>query len=280
MQPERVLQKIYSGGDLARYTRFPSVHITPRTVDIWLPPGYGAAPEGRYPVIYMHDGQNLFEPALAYTGLDWGMDEALARLMAGGVIRGAIVVGVWNSAQRTREYMPARPLLAAGARTRAAQFSKEQGGMPLADGYLRFLVEELKPFVDAHYRTLADQANTFVMGSSMGGLLSLYAISSYPAHFGGAACLSTHWPIGGMFLVDAMAAALPSPASHRLYFDYGTATLDALYEPFQQTMDAHLEASGYRWGQNWITRKFEGAEHTEAAWRARVEIPLRFLLAG
>ena len=97
--------------------------------------------------------------------------------------------------------------------------------------------------------------------------------------FGGAGCVSTHWPAGENMLVDYMGSHLPQPGAHKLYFDYGTATLDELYEPFQQRMDAHLQAAGYTQGKDWITRKFEGAEHNEAAWRVRVEIPLRFLLS-
>ena len=114
----------------------------------------------------------------------------------------------------------------------------------------------------------------------MGGLVSLYALCQYPQVFGGAGCLSTHWPIGGMELVDGMAAMLPAPGRHRLYFDYGTATLDAQYEPFQTAMDGRMAAAGYRRDEDWFILKFEGAEHTEAAWRARVETPLRFLLGG
>ena len=143
---------------------------------------------------------------------------------------------------------------------------------------MKFLVEELKPFIDGQYNTLPDPANTFVMGSSMGGLISLYAISEYPHVFGGAGCISTHWPIGDMSLVDEMAHRLPDPASHRLYFDFGTETLDRPYEPFQRQMDDHLRQARYIEGQNWVTRKFEGAEHSERSWRKRVEIPLSFLL--
>jgi predicted alpha/beta superfamily hydrolase len=159
-------------------------------------------------------------------------------------------------------------------------FMREKGGPPHSGNYLRFLVEELKPAMDAQYRTMPDQPHTLVMGSSMGGLASLNALECYPQVFGGAACLSTHWPAGGNLLVDDLAAHLPPPGSHRLYFDYGTATLDALYEPFQTRFDAQLAAAGYTNGKDWMTLKFEGAEHCEAAWRQRVEIPLRFLLAG
>ncbi|HYF63383.1 MAG TPA: alpha/beta hydrolase-fold protein, partial [Herpetosiphonaceae bacterium] len=121
--------------------------------------------------------------------------------------------------------------------------------------------------------------HTFVMGSSMGGLISLYALCQHPQVFGAAACVSTHWPIGGAPLVAAMAAALPPPGDHRLYFDYGTATLDAGYEPFQRQMDGLLAAAGYRQGRDCLTHKFPGAEHSERAWSERAAIPLAFLLA-
>jgi predicted alpha/beta superfamily hydrolase len=139
------------------------------------------------------------------------------------------------------------------------------------------LVEEVKPFMDANYPTLPDQKNTFVMGSSMGGLISLYAISQYPDVFRGAGCLSTHWLAGFNELVDEMAKILPDPKTHKLYFDYGTLGHDAQYEPFQRRMSMHVLKAGY--GEaNWETCRFEGADHNEAAWRARVEIPLEFLL--
>ena len=188
--------------------------------------------------------------------------------------------GVWNTPLRRREYMPQQPLSAPGAAQAAARFAAYADGPPLSDAYLRLLVEEVKPFVDATYRTLPAQPDTCVMGSSMGGLVSLYALCRYPQVFGGAGCLSTHWPIGGTVLVDGMAALLPPPGRHRIYFDFGTATLDAQYEPFQTEMDTHMAAAGYRRGVDWLTLKFEGAEHTEPAWRARVETPLRFLLGG
>ena len=142
------------------------------------------------------------------------------------------------------------------------------------------MVTELKPFIDATYRTLAGPADTFVMGSSMGGLISAYAIAEYPDMFGGAACVSTHWPAADGAVIDYLAGHLPDPASHRLYFDYGTATLDALYEPYQQRMDAVMRRSGYVEGQNWVTLKFDGAEHNEQAWRQRAALPLQFLLGA
>lgn len=266
-------------GFISRHADFSSHYVLPRHVDIWRPPGYEAAPEVRYPVIYMQDGQNLFDPASSYIGVDWGMDEAMTRLIHKHQFPGAIIVGIWNSPRRLQEYMPHQPLIAPQGRKLLTRFMQEAGGAPLSEFYLRFLTTELKPFVDSTYRTLSDQPHTFVMGSSMGGLISLYALIEYPDIFGGAGCLSTHWPIGQDPMVDYFGAALPKAGRHILYFDYGTETLDADYEPYQQRMDALLQAAGYTAGQDWLTRKFDGAEHSERAWRERVHIPLSFLLA-
>lgn len=275
-------------GVIQRHRDFTSMPLPMRYVDVWLPPGYqadAAAPETtgratRYPVIYMHDGQNLFDPATSYGGVDWGVDEAITRLMAEGKTGGAIVVGIWNTPQRRSEYMPQKPFAASPLLALRAMWAFWHVLRPGSDAYLRFLVGEVKPFIDQRYRTRPDQRNTFVMGSSMGGLISLYALEEYPQVFGGAGCVSTHWPAGGSRLVDALAAALPKPGSHKLYFDFGTATLDSSYEPYQQRMDARLAAAGYTQGKDWLTRKFPGAEHSEKDWRARVHIPLEFLLGS
>ncbi|NTU64924.1 MAG: hypothetical protein HGB05_16365, partial [Chloroflexi bacterium] len=123
---------LYSGGSLSRYEDFPSQHIQARHVDLWCPPGYenGAA---RYPVIYLHDGQNLFDPAWSFLGIDWGIDEAIERLMAEGVTDGAIVVGIWHSPQRRLDYMPQQPLMTEQTRPLLDRFAQEQGGAPQSD---------------------------------------------------------------------------------------------------------------------------------------------------
>lgn len=264
-------------GVLHRYAEFQSRFVPARHVDVWLPPDYNAT--SRYPVLYMHDGQNLFLPGYSYGGVPWDVHVAATQLTEAGVIPSVIIVGVWNvGANRWGEYVPQKPADTPQGRAIAAQFPDRLPGKVYSDAYLKFLVEELKPFIDAQYQTLPDQANTFVMGSSMGGLISLYAISEYPRVFGGAGCVSTHWVAGENLMVDYFGAALPDPIDHKLYFDYGTETADADYEPYQLRMDDHLVARGYQREVNWITRKFEGAEHSETAWRERVHIPLEFLL--
>ena len=256
-------------GSLVRHEAFASRQVQARNIDVWLPPGYDRDGNTRYPVIYMHDGQNLFDPATSYAGVDWAIDEILTDLIASGEVRPAIVVGIWNAGNnRYAEYMPQKAVThAVSKRDRLA-----------SDRYLNFIVGELKPFIDARYRTLPGRDDTFTMGSSMGGLISAYAVSEYPEVFGGAACVSTHWPAEGGVVIDYLAAHLPEPGAHRLYFDFGTATLDAAYEPYQQRTDEILRRRGYVAGKDWITARYDGAEHSEKAWRLRADTPLRFLL--
>jgi pimeloyl-ACP methyl ester carboxylesterase len=166
---------------------------------------------------------------------------------------------------------------------------------PLSDRYLDFLATELKPRVDREFRTLPGREHTFISGSSMGALISLYAVARHPDVFGGAAAVSMHWPLFGSWPVtprpaDEQAAVtetwagwlrerLPAPGLNKIYFDHGTATLDQLYAPYQAEMDKVMAERGYRPGCDWVTRRFEGAEHDEPAWRARLHVPLTFLLA-
>jgi predicted alpha/beta superfamily hydrolase len=262
---------------VVKHDAFPSQHVAARRVDVWLPPGYDAAAADRYPVVYMHDGQNLFDPAASYGGVPWSVDQAMLRLLARGEARPAIIVGVWNSPARFEEYMPRKAVAAAQFRAYPTMPMMPADSIK-SDAYLKFLVGELKPFVDRTYRTRPEREHTFVMGSSMGGLISAYAVCEYPEVFGGAGCVSIHWPAGDGAMVDYLAKNLPAPGVHKFYFDHGTETVDALYEPWQRRADAVLRAAGYTPGPLWLTRKFPGTEHNEKAWRERVDLPLRFLL--
>lgn len=260
-----------------RYEKFASNVVAPRNVDVWLPAGYRS--NKKYAVLYMHDGQNLFNPKESYAGVDWGIDETMTRLVAEKKIRDTIVVGIWNTPQRFEEYMPQKAFEMMNAEQREELRKFNRSDKILADNYLTFLVTELKPFIDKTYSTKRDSANTFIMGSSMGGLISLYAISEYPGVFGGAGCVSTHFPVGKGVVIDYMAKKLPPPGDRKIYFDYGTETLDATYEPYQLKADEVMKVVGYTRGKNWITQKFPGEEHSEKSWRKRVDIPLVFLLA-
>lgn len=264
-------------GRIERLAGFPSKHVSPRHVDVWLPEGY--SPARRYRVVYMQDGQMLFDARTTWNRQAWKVDHALSRLVQAGQVPDALVVGIWNnSPQRYAEYYPEKFLADAPEAVRREYLEKAAHGRLQSDAYLRFLVEELKPAIDRRYRTRPGRADTFVMGSSMGGLISLYALSEYPRVFGGAACLSTHWPAADGAVIDYAEKALPRAGRHRLYFDHGTLGLDAQYEPYQKRMDEVLRTHGYVEGRDWVTRRFEGAGHDEASWKARLDVPLRFLL--
>lgn len=284
-EPTRVEDVPQDGltGTIHRYT-FPSAFAATRTVDVWLPPDYDSTRQ--HVVLYMHDGQNLHIPSESYGGVAWEVDEAMAALRASGEIPPTIVVGLWNTPLRFREYMPQRPVEAASPEAQAYLRDLTEGDI-LSDGYLRHLVEEVKPFIDANYPTLPDAAHTFVAGSSMGGLISMYAQAEYPQVFGGMGAFSTHWPIREGDLLEPMrvnvreylASRLDAiPPTAMLYFDYGTAELDAYYPPYQAAVDSMLVARGIS-PERWVTRRFEGAGHNEAAWQARFPDAIRFLFS-
>lgn len=261
-----------------RYPEFSANGVIPRHIDVWVPPGYEET-DVRSPVLYMHDGQNLFDPETSTWNVTWGVAEAVSRLANENKIRAPIIVGIWNSNNRGGDYMPEKPFNLPGGKKALQYFLREYAGCePVSDNYLRFIVESLKPLIDSEFRTLPERGDTYVMGASMGGLISLYALCEYPGVFTAAGCLSTHWVAGEGIVIDYLIDALPAPGAHNIYFDYGTKGLDARYEPYQVRADAIMSDAGYLRNENWMTEKFEGADHNERAWQDRIHIPLRFLL--
>lgn len=282
-----------SMGKLVRIANFESKFVPARNIDIWLPDNYNS--KTKYSVLYMHDGQMLFDSSTTWNKQAWDVDDVLGKLIQDQILKPCIVVGIWNTANRHPEYFPQKPFYSLTPEEQAQILTAARvnatvtllGDGPVSDNYLKFIVQELKPAIDANYSTLTDAAHTFIMGSSMGGLISMYAICEYPDVFGGAACLSTHWP--GTFTVEGnpiptaflnyLKDHLPSPKTHRIYFDYGTATLDALYKPFQLQANEIMKQAGYT-EKNWITREFVGEDHSEKAWHKRLHVPLSFLMAN
>jgi len=273
---------IKTEGKFIVHENFKSNYVDARNVEVFLPSGYDASATKKYKVLYMHDGQNLFTTKNSYRGIEWGVDEAVDSLMNTNKIKNTVVVAIWNNgAKRFSEYMPKAPAEITEKEEIKQEMKKITGFDSLySDDYLKFLVEELKPFIDKAYNVSTKTEDTSIMGSSMGGLISLYAICKYPKVFGAAGCLSTHWPVQvlGPAYIQTLPASFPDPKTHKIYFDFGTEGLDAQYEPFQKQVDAMMTTKGFTEGSNWITKKFEGADHNEESWNARIHIPLEFLL--
>ena len=270
---------------------FPSKYVRKRNVYVWLPVDYYSHPK-KHAVLYMHDGQMLFDGSKTWNKQEWGVDETLSRLINANSVRSTIVVGIWNVEDtRQSEYFPSKPFESLTKEQKEAVLKTKVDGKPLfkeavmADQYLKFIVEELKPYIDKNFSTLPDQQNTYIAGSSMGGLISMYAMCEYPQVFGGAACLSTHWigtvnskdnPLPQAFM-DYMSSKLPDPKNHKFYFDYGTKSLDAYYGASQHKVDKLMKDKGYT-TKNWLTRRFAGHDHSENSWNKRLYIPLTFML--
>ena len=279
-------------GSLIRYKEFPSKWVPPRDIAIWLPQQYD--PRKKYRVLYMHDGQMLFDSTQTWNKQEWQVDEVMSQLTARKDIQPTIVVGVWNiAAHRHAEYFPQKPFESLTQEFQDSLINQVSRNANTdlfsqavySDRYLKFIVQELKPFIDKHYATFTDAQHTLIAGSSMGGLISMYAVLEYPDTFGGAACLSTHWP--GVFtlennpipqaFIEYLQTSLPEASRHKFYFDHGTETLDRLYGDIQSKVDRVFLAKGYT-PSNYRSLRFDGADHSERAWQKRLHIPLEFLL--
>ena len=270
-------------GRVERISAMPSRFVDARHIDVWLPADY--SPSKRYQALYMHDGQMLFDASSTWNKQAWNVHLALARLLREGRVADTLVVGIHNNGKfRHSEYFPQRFLATVGEPFRSKFTAEMLQGKPQSDNYLRFIVEELKPEIDRRYATRPGRENTFLMGSSMGGLISVYAMNEYPQVFGGAAGLSIAWigtgapnfelPLAGF---NYLREHLAPPAGHRLYMDHGTTEMDEWYGRYQRFVDEIVRDRGYT-AANSMSRVFEGTGHNEKAWAERLEIPLLFLL--
>jgi predicted alpha/beta superfamily hydrolase len=278
-------------GKIERIQDFKSKYVSSRNIDIWLPDGYSR--KKKYAVLYMHDGQMLFDPEITWNKQSWNVDSIANAFIQNQDTKNFIVVAIWNGGiTRHADYFPQNPYekLSPTEKDTVISQLKKAGRIsatftPNSDNYLRFIVNELRPYINNTYSVSTKKSETFIAGSSMGGLISIYAICEYPKIFGGAACISTHWP--GTFtltnnplpqaIIDYLKHNLPSPKNHRIYFDCGDQTLDALYPDIQLKIDLLMKEKGFS-SKNWLTKYFPGENHSEQSWRKRLDIPLKFLL--
>mgnify|MGYP006382354635 FL=1 len=222
-----------------------------RDIVVWLPIGYNPQKnlDKKYPVLYMHDGQNIMDPKTAYVGKDWRVDETVMKLIKQKKIKEIIVVGIYNSPDRLDEYS-----------------WTEKG-----QNYLKFIVTELKPFIDSSYKSLSDKDNTAIMGSSMGGLISFYAAWHYPDVFSMAGCLSSSFYYNNDRSIKQVEEYTGHKNHVKFYLDHGE---DGSTRG--QRMFVELSKKGYVIGQDIDYFYAPGAGHSEKEWAARLERPLLF----
>lgn len=252
-------------------------------VDVWTPECYQV--ENTYPVVYMHDGQNLFDASSTWNHQAWEIDSVAEALIESGNIKPAIIVGIYSTdTTRLGDLMPEKPLQYLQDDSIKNFIAMMCRGQYRADEYLAFIVNTLRPEINSNFSTDTSLVATTVMGSSMGGLISIYAMCEYPDVFGAAACLSTHWTgaLGGnedfpSAMKRYLAEKLPQDSLHRLYMDNGDCPYDSVYIPYYQQMTELADSLGYS-GTRLKTGIFTGHAHNELSWSQRVAIPLEFLL--
>ena len=241
-------------GSVRYHKKFHSAKLgNDRDVIVWLPPDYEKENPRRYPVLYAHDGQNLFDPSTAFAGVDWAIDEAADSLIRAGKIEPIIVVGIANTLDRMNEYTTAK--------------GKE---------YSAFIINELKPFIDANYRTLPDRDHTAVMGSSLGGLISFYLAWENPHVFSMAACLSGSWMRDNDAVFRLIEDDTTAAPDIKLYIDHGSEGDEGRYAWIYRTIRDTLIGRGFVLGKNLVYNFGIGDAHNESAWARRVWRPLAF----
>ena len=239
-------------GKVIYHRNMQGIGIVSRDVVVWLPPDYEANTSRRYPVLYMHDGQNLFDPATASFGNDWEVDERADSLIRAGIIEPVIVVGIYCTKDRGLEYSYG----------------------PEAVSYMNFIIHTLKPMIDSVYRTKPERLHTATAGSSMGGLISLVMLWSHPEVFSKAACFSPAFKITNLDYCTIVNTT-PVPKDDCMIYVYnGGVGLEAALQPGVDDMLKLLQVKGFEMGKNLFFDKDEKAEHSEKSWAKWIANPL------
>ena len=251
-----------SSGQLRKHEKFRSRFLrNQRDLIVYSPPGYDDQPARHFPVLYLHDGQNLFDGATSFIpGQDWHVGQTADHSIQSGSVAPLIIVGIYNTKARVREYTP-------------TPVPKLGGGR--ADRYAKFLIEEVKPFIDREYRTLSGAQHTGIGGSSLGGLVALYVGLKHSPIFGKIAALSPSVWWNQHVILRFAKAAIVEPRPY-IWLDIGTREGPRIVQEVEKFRDVLLE-KGWKLGRDLHYERVEGAEHNEAAWAQRVGPFLRFL---
>ncbi len=229
-----------------------------REIIIWLPPSYSSENSKYYPVLYAHEGQNIFTSGNSLSGEEWGLDETATGLIEAGEIEEILIVGIANTADRTAEYSP----------------------VLIGNLYSDFLIHTVKPFIDANYRTRPGPDNTATIGSSLGGLIAFDLVWEHPDIFSMAGCLSPAFMVDGNEIVKRVKKYRGLSRQVKLYIDNGTEELEQRLQPAIDNMIPLLEEKGLRTPENYLYFIAEGGFHNEKAWSARVHRPLIYFFGS
>jgi len=243
-------------GQVVYHKQMQGEGLLARDVIVWLPPDYDKNTDKKYPVLYMHDGQNLIDPKTSSFGVDWQADETGDSLIRIGKIPPVIIVGINNTADRSLDYSPGTK----------------------GEAYMNFIINKLKPFIDATYRTKPDRLHTFVGGSSMGGLISMMLVWEHSDIFSGALCMSPAFQYQNFDYVPKITSDKAPKKDLKIYLDIGTVGLETQLEPGVIAMVNALNAKGYLPNKDYFYVKETQARHAEADWARRLPNALIFLL--
>jgi predicted alpha/beta superfamily hydrolase len=262
--------------------KFPSkILCNERNLAIYLPPGYDKPKnkDVRYPVVYMQDGQNLFDESTSFAGVEWGVDEAMQKLIDAKQIQPAIIVGIYNAGEfRSGEFTPAAMSASGGASSQPAEATADARG----DLYAKFVVEEVKPFIDKSYRTQPDRDHTSIAGASMGGLISLWTAKTHPDAFSKVAVLSPWLRLGDKKLVDVLSDGSWTK-NLGLFIQMGDQVGDNYPGKKDAMQDArdfgkYLDSAGLKKDADYKLIEAPGVSHDERGYQKGVEAMLLWLL--
>ncbi|WNJ21361.1 alpha/beta hydrolase-fold protein [Pontibacter sp. G13] len=242
-------------GQIKYHKRITAEGLKERSLAVWLPPTYGKSKKRSYPVLYMHDGQNLFNPKTAAFGVDWRVDEVADSLIRRGLLQDIIIVGIYNTSDRNEEYTTT----------------------PMGKRYRQFVIEKVKPLIDKTYRTLPDAKYTATGGSSAGGLVAFMLAWESPDIFSKAICMSPAFKIQNIDYVSTVEADSSRKELLEIYVDNGGVGLEKQLQPGIDDMMKALKQHGFQAGKNLDYQVEPLAKHNEAAWGKRIHRPLQWM---
>ncbi|MFA6401871.1 MAG: alpha/beta hydrolase-fold protein [Salinivirgaceae bacterium] len=252
-------KKIIKGqitGTVTYHHQMVGFDLEPRDVIVWLPPGYENSGNKKYPVLYMQDGQNIFDPATSAFGVDWQIDETCDSLIHHQLIEPLIIVGIYSTPQRMHEYIP----------------------NDTAQRYMKLVIQTIKPIIDSTYRTLTNREHTFVGGSSAGGIISFMLCWEYPEVFSKAICMSPAFKIERIDYVKTVETYNAKKKDLYFYIDNGGRDLETYLQPGIDEMLNALNTKGFKKDTEYYWQSFPEATHNEAAWAKRFPTAIQWIM--